>query len=179
MANFRLLQRQKGRERERNRKRARQRGMKRRSQWLSPVCACLSILSTNMYCKCLCSQQPHPESLRMLMLTVPLTTALDTFSSQGFLLAAGFFRHIYFIVGPFTQDLEVLLDALRGRRWCDVHGGVRDVWVGQKQGSHSTSVLGSSALQKGWSVFKWHCSRSRLEQKQTSPSQSAPVCPSF
>lgn len=59
-------------ERERNRRRARQRGRERRSQWLSPrVCACLPILSTNMYCKCLDSSSRTHNSPHMLMLQCP------------------------------------------------------------------------------------------------------------
>lgn len=44
------------------------------------------------------------------------------------------FKHIYFIVELFTRNLEVLLDALRGRRWCDVHGGVRLCGLGKNRG---------------------------------------------
>lgn len=95
-------------------------------------------------------------------------------SVRALLLAAGFEMHIFHCWAVHTEPWGVFECPTRAAVvWCTRQS--EGVWAGQKQGSHSASILGSSALQKGWSVFKWHCSRNRLLQADG----PIPACPSL
>lgn len=115
--------------------------------------------------------QPHPPSPRLLTLQCPWPLLQQA-------LPAG-----CRILDAYISLLGCSLGKPWGAFGCPTRAAVvwctrqsEGVWAGQKkQGSHSTSVLGSSALQKGWSVFKWHCSRNRLWQAD----EPIPVRPSL
>ena len=98
--------------------------------------------------------------------TMSLTTAPYLSMSGGLVMAPRFQRNIFNFLGCSLGNSRCFRMS-RGTRVCD--------GMGKNRGSHSTSVLGTSALQKSWSVFKQHCSRNKLWQAEE-PIPISPQC---
>lgn len=160
---------------ERKRERKTERDTEKVTMTFSP-CLCMSAyFKRHCVLKWLYSRSHTPVSL-FADFTVPLIT-VPWRSLRALILAAGFQTDI-FAVGLSTQNLEVLLDTLWGRWWCDVQLRVSVGGLGRKRGVIQHQFWAPAHCRRV-GVFSNSTAVETGSNEETSPSQSAPVCPSL